>query len=82
MITKVKKWGNSQGLRIAKQVLEDARITVGDEVDVTARDGVVVIIPLRKVRGKLSLQDLVSRIPKNYESAEIDWGKPVGREIW
>ena len=82
MITKVKKWGNSQGLRIAKQVLEDARILIGDEVDVTARDGVIVIIPLRKVRGKLNLQDLVSRIPKNYEAVEIDWGKPVGREIW
>jgi antitoxin MazE len=82
MITKVKKWGNSQGLRIAKQVLEDARILIGDEVDVIARDGTIVIVPLRKVRGKLSLQNLVSRIPKNYEAAEIDWGKPAGREIW
>ena len=82
MITKVKKWGNSQGLRIAKNVLEDARILIGDEVDVTVRDGVIVIAPLRKVRGKISLQDLVSHIPKNYEGAETDWGKPVGREIW
>ena len=82
MITKVKKWGNSQGLRIAKQVLEDACIMIGDEVDVTARDGAIVIVPLRKVRGKVSLQDLVSRIPKDYKAAEIDWGKPAGREIW
>jgi antitoxin MazE len=82
MVTKIKKWGNSQGLRIAKNVLEDARIMIGDEVDVAARDGAIVIVPLRKVRGKLSLQDLVSRIPKNYESAEIDWGKPLGSEIW
>ncbi len=82
MVTKVQKWGNSQGLRLAKQVLEDARISVGDDVDVTARDGVIVIAPVRRIRGKQSLQELVSRIPKNYETREIDWGKPVGREAW
>ena len=36
MVTKIQKWGNSQGLRLAKQVLEDAHISVGDDVDVTA----------------------------------------------
>jgi len=82
MVTKVQKWGNSQGLRIARQVLEDARIAVGDDVDVTARDGVIVIAPVRRVRGKQSLEKLVSRIPENYETGEIDWGKPVGREVW
>jgi len=83
MVTKIQKWGNSQGLRLAKRVLEDANISVGDEVDVTVRDGgVIVIAPVRRVRGKRSLQELVSRIPKNYERAEIDWGEPVGREAW
>jgi antitoxin MazE len=82
MVTKIQKWGNSQGLRLAKQVLEDARISVGDDVDVTTRDGVIIIAPVRRVRGKRSLQELVSRIPKNYEIAEIDWGEPVGREAW
>ena len=82
MVTKVQKWGNGQGLRLAKQVLEDARISVGEDVDVTARDGVIVIAPIRRIRGKQSLQDLVSRIPKNYKTGEFDWGKPVGREAW
>ena len=82
MLTKVQKWGNSQGLRLTKQVLEDACILVGDDVDVTVRDGVIVIAPVRRVRGKRSLQELVSRIPKNYKSSEMEWGKPVGREAW
>lgn len=82
MVTKIQKWGNSQGLRLAKRVLQDAHISVGDEVDVSARDGVIIIALARGVRGKRSLQELVSRIPKNYESAEIDWGEPVGREAW
>ena len=82
MQTKIQKWGNSQGLRLAKQVLEDAGIAVGDDVDLTARDGVIVIAPVRRVRGKRSLEELVSRIPKSYRVAEVDWGRPVGREAW
>ena len=82
MVTKIQKWGNSQGLRLARQVLEEARISVGDEVDVLARDGVIVIAPARRIRGKQSLQELVSRIPENYKPGEVDWGEPVGREVW
>ncbi len=82
MVTKVQKWGNSQGLRLAKQVLEEARISVGDPVDVSTREGVIVISPVRRVRGRLRLHELVSRIPKNYHPEEVEWGEPVGREDW
>ena len=82
MVTKIQRWGNSQGLRLAKQVLEDARLSVGDNVDVTARDGLIVIAPARRIRGKRSLQELVSRIPKDYKSEEMEWGEPMGKEVW
>ncbi len=82
MVTKIQKWGNSQGLRLAKQVLEDAHISVGDDVDVTVRDGLIVVAPARRVRGKRNLKELVSRIPKNYKPEEIHWGQPVGKEVW
>ena len=82
MVTKVQKWGNSQGLRLAKQLLEDAHISVGDDVDVTIRDGTIIIAPIKRVRSKRSLQELVSRIPKDYEAGEVDWGNPIGREGW
>jgi antitoxin MazE len=82
MVTRVQKWGNSQGLRLAKQLLEDAHISVGDDVDVTIRDGTIIIAPIKRVRGKRSLQELVSRIPRGYEAGEVDWGNPTGREVW
>jgi len=82
MITKIQKWGNSQGLRLAKQVLGEARIAVGDDVDVTAKDGIIVIARVRRIRGKQSLQELVSRLSDNYEPVEVEWGTPVGREVW
>ena len=82
MLTKVQKWGNSQGLRLTKDVLEDAHIQVGDEVDVVVKNGAIVVAPARRIRGKYQLKDLVSRIPAGYEPKEVDWGEPVGREAW
>jgi len=82
MVTKVQKWGNSQGLRISKQVLEDAQLSVGDAVDVVVRDGVIIVTPTSRVRGKYSLRKLVSRIPRDYRAQETDFGPPVGKEVW
>jgi antitoxin MazE len=62
--------------------LEDAPMFVGDEVDVTIKNGLIVIAPVRRIRGKQSLKELVSRIPKDYQTEEMDWGKPTGGEIW
>jgi len=82
MVTRIQKWGNSQGLRLAKQVLDDASIAVGDDVDIAVKDGMIVITPSRRVRGKVSLKELVLRLPKNKRHREMDWGKPVGKEVW
>ena len=82
MHTKIQKWGNSQGLRLAKSVLEDARLGVGDEVDVAVRDGIIVVAPSRKLRGRYRLESLVAQIPEDYDACEVDWGEPVGKEAW
>lgn len=82
MLTKVQKWGNSQGLRFTKAVLEEARMKVGDEVSISVRGRKIVIEPVVKVRGKYDLKELVSRMPKNYQVEEVDWGLPVGKEQW
>lgn len=82
MITKVQKWGNSQGLRLSKSLLADADIDVGDSVDVVVQDGVLLVTPVRRVRGGHDLRELVRRIPKGKKSYELDWGAPVGREVW
>jgi antitoxin MazE len=82
MVTKIQKWGNSQGLRLARQILEDACISVGDDVEVAVREGMIVIAPVRRIRGRQSLQELVAHIPKKYKPEETDWGKPVGNEVW
>ena len=82
MLAKIQKWGNSQGLRLTKNLLEDAQFDVGDEVDVSVKNGVMIVKPAKRIRGRHNLKDLVARIPQNYETGEVDWGEPVGKEIW
>jgi antitoxin MazE len=82
MLAKIQKWGNSQGLRLAKNVLADANLGVGDEVDIIVKDGVIFVTPATSKRGRHSIEDLVARIPENYQTSEVDWGEPVGKEVW
>ncbi len=82
MVTRVQKWGNSQGLRLSKHVLSDAHIEVGDVVDVAVQEGSIVVRPVRRVRGALDLEQLVAAMPKGYKPGEADWGPPVGGEVW
>ncbi len=82
MLAKIQKWGNSQGLRIAKNLLADVRLDIGDEVDISVREGIMIVTPANRIRGRHSIEDLAARIPKNYQSSEVDWGDPAGREVW
>ncbi len=82
MLTRVRKWGNSQGLRFAKALLAEAHIKVGDRVRVSVQDGRIIVEPAADVRGRYELKALVSRMPKEYSVEETDWGPPVGKESW
>ena len=82
MKTKVQGWGNSQGLRLNKQIMEEAQISVGDEVDLCVREGAIVIEPVKKIRGRHNLADLVKQIPADYKPEEAEWGRPSGKEVW
>ena len=82
MVTRVQKWGNSQGLRFPKTILIDAEIEIGDEVEISVEDGRIIVEPIRKVREKYTIEELVAQLPDDYEPEEIDRGDAVGNEVW
>ncbi|MBT9547592.1 MAG: AbrB/MazE/SpoVT family DNA-binding domain-containing protein [Candidatus Sericytochromatia bacterium] len=82
MFTKLQKWGNSQGLRLPKEILSLVHLAVGDEVEVSVEDGRIVIEPTSQIRGKYQLQALVREIPAEYQVCEQDWGDSAGQEAW
>jgi antitoxin MazE len=87
MQTTVVKWGNSQGIRLPKAFLQNIQISENDPVDVTVEDEKIVIKRINQNIHKTIEQRLVDFYGENYEQCaipqkEIDWGKPVGDEVW
>lgn len=80
MVTKVQQWGNSQGLRLAKHVLENAKIEVGDDVEIIVGEEQITLKKVHKP--KFDLAEMVARMPRDYKAKEDSFGKPVGREEW
>jgi antitoxin MazE len=66
-------------LRLPKAVAAEARIGEGDTVEVSARDGEIVV---RAARPAYSLNELVDKITPRNRHCETGWGKPTGREQW
>ena len=81
MVTRVRKWGNSQG-QFSRSVPTEARVDVGDHVRVSVREGRLIVEPVSRVRGSHDLRALVARMPKDHQVEETDWGPRVGRETW
>jgi len=82
MLTKLQKWGNSQGLRLSKEILSSLHLDVGDEVEVSVEQGRIVIAPVTRIRGKYSLKSLLLEIPANFQDQEENWGPVAGKELW
>ena len=44
MQAQVKEWGNSQGIRLSKDILKSAGIAVNEVLDVRVSNGVITLI--------------------------------------
>lgn len=75
----VKKWGNSAAVRIPRGVMQAARLTLDEVVDVREQDGQIVIEPIRL--DKVDLTQLLAGItPQNLHEG-VEFGDAVGREL-
>lgn len=76
----ISKWGNSQGIRIPKDFLKTLGITSDTPLDIDIKNDSIVIS--KKYKHK-TLKERVkeSGVPLCFEK-EIDWGEPVGNEVW
>lgn len=86
MTATLQKWGNSQGIRIPKQIVKDLSLKENDVLSIESVNDTIVF---KKVKVHKSLKDRleefyhkpISKI-KKITVNEIDTGKPVGEEIW
>ena len=80
MHVRVQKWGNSLAVRIPKPLAEDAEVKEGSLLNLAVSEGKVIATPVSKK--KLSLKQLLAKVNRKTLHDEIDFGSPVGREIW
>lgn len=76
------RWGNGQGIRLTKQVIEEAGLSVGDDVEVRV-DGHrnIIITPAKHVR-TIRVPDFAAMF-EGYEGGPVhedEAANPVGRE--
>ncbi|MDP2892820.1 MAG: AbrB/MazE/SpoVT family DNA-binding domain-containing protein [Sulfurimonas sp.] len=81
MTAVISKWGNSQGLRVPKDVMKSLHLSVGDEVNIFVENNKAIIEPIKKEKIKYDINELVAKIPKDYQAKE-EIISSLGREEW
>ena len=74
----IRSWGNSQGIRIPKNVLEKMQLKISDVLDLEIKDDTIV---LRKQFVHKSFEERLADYNGEISVCDFDWGEPAGREI-
>lgn len=78
------KWGNSLALRVPKAFADEIGASDGRAAEMTVSNGRLVIEIARTQRRKrrYTIDELVAGITPDNRHGEVDWGTPVGNEVW
>jgi antitoxin MazE len=91
MTTTIVKWGNSRGIRLPKPFLENLNLKENDMVDIFTDDDTIIIKKsvthkhktLKQRAEEFYGKDFETVLKENpYKYEEVDWGTPVGKEVW
>lgn len=75
----VKKWGNSASVRIPAAVMEAAKLSLDQPVDIREEAGRVIIEPIAEP--VFDLTDLLAAVTDENIHDEVDFGPAVGKEL-
>jgi antitoxin MazE len=78
-MARIQKWGNSLAVRIPAPLADKLHVTVGTSVEISARNGSIIVTPER--RPKLTLRQLLKGCKPGGFHGELDWGPDVGGEV-
>ena len=82
MTTSIQKWGNSQGIRIPKHLLDAVKLTTNDEIDISAESDMLIIKKAAPTAAHKTIKELFAGYDGDYKPEEIDWGGQEGKEVW
>ncbi|MEE3480986.1 MAG: hypothetical protein VZQ80_03240 [Lachnospiraceae bacterium] len=79
MPVQMKKWGNSMGLRVTKEMLNEAGISPDDPMTLEIKKGQFIFTTVHR---RLSLEERIEKYGPIEKAPAVDWGKDRGREVW
>ncbi len=79
-ITRIQKWGNSYGIRIPKNIMEEMELKPDSRLEIRQEEGRIVLTPIQPP--KIVLDELINQITPENLHDEMDWGTPTGKEAW
>ncbi len=80
MITQLKTWGNSHGIRLTKEMLEKSGIQIDELLNVTASEGRILI---ERTFQHKTLEERAAEFNGSLNlEGEIILKEPKGREVW
>lgn len=82
MTTSIQKWGNSQGIRIPKHLLDAVKLTTNDEIVIRAESDMLIIEKAAPTAAHKTIKELFAGYDGDYKPEEIDWGGQEGKEVW
>ncbi|MBO7401384.1 MAG: AbrB/MazE/SpoVT family DNA-binding domain-containing protein [Lachnospiraceae bacterium] len=74
----LRAWGNSQGIRIPKDIIVKMQLQNDDVMDICIENDAIV---LRKQFRHKSFEERLAEYDGKISVCDFDWGEPVGREI-
>ncbi len=86
MLAKISKWGNSQALRVPKDIIKNLNIQTGDEVDISIKNKQIIIKCVKNrnknnKKIKYNLAKLLAQLPDDYQAKEM-LTDSYGKELW
>lgn len=80
MEPRIRKWGNSLAIRIPRSIAAQIDLQPDSPVNLVISGSDLTISPLRQA--PITLEDLLERITEDNLHKEIDYGPPMGKEVW
>lgn len=80
MRAQVKKWGNSASVRLPAALMAAASLHIDQEVNLREEDGRIVIEPVTSP--EFDLDALLAGMSENNFPDDVNFGAPVGGEVW
>lgn len=79
--TKVSRWGHSLGIRLPKNIAEEAGLNLETLLEIQSLEGGKILLSRTSPKEE-TLDELLSRVTPENIHHEIDFGPARGHEVW